>query len=132
MDITGRLIKILPEARGESARGPWVRGGFVIETDDTYPRQVAFTLFGEDRLAMLNGLTMNSQVVVTFSPESREFQERWYTDLRCIRVTPVGAAAPVSPAAPTSAAAPAPTSAAPAQQAPFASQPSDSDDDLPF
>lgn len=60
MDITGRLIKILPEVRGESQRGPWVRGGFVIETDDTYPRQIAFTLFGEDRLAMINGLVMNA------------------------------------------------------------------------
>ena len=74
MDITGRLIKILPEVRGESQRGPWVKGGFVIETEDTYPRQVAFTLFGEDRLAMVNALVMNAPVVVTFSPESREYK----------------------------------------------------------
>ena len=85
MDISGRLIKILPEVRGESQRGPWVRGGFVIETDDTYPRQIAFTLFGEDRIAMLNGLVMNAPVMVTFSPESREYQERWYTDLHSSR-----------------------------------------------
>lgn len=132
MDITGRLIKILPEMRGESQRGPWVRGGFVIETEDTYPRQVAFTLFGEDRLAMLQTLVMNAPVVVTFSPESREYNERWYTDLRCIRVVPFsGAAAPA--AAPASAAPAAPAPAAPAAPAaPFASQPADSDDDLPF
>ena len=30
MEITGKLIQILPEVQGESARGPWVRGGFVI------------------------------------------------------------------------------------------------------
>ena len=104
MDITGRLIKILPEVRGESQRGPWVKGGFVIETEDTYPRQVAFTLFGEDRLAMVNALVMNAPVVVTFSPESREYNDRWYTDLRCIRVVPFagGAAAPAAPAAPHS------------------------------
>ncbi len=132
MDITGRLIKILPETRGESARGPWVRGGFVIETDDTFPRQVAFTLFGEDRLAMLASLAMNAQVVVTFSPESREYNERWYTDLRCIRVSALGAA-PAAPAAAPAAAAPAAAPAAPAEApAPFASQPSGSDDDLPF
>lgn len=131
MDITGKLIKILQEVRGESQRGPWVRGGFVIETEDTYPRQVAFTLFGEDRLAMLNSLVMNAPVVVTFSPESREFNERWYTDLRCIRVVPINGAAPVPQAA---TAAPAPQAAPAAQPAaaPFASQPADSDDDLPF
>ena len=131
MDITGKLIKILQEVRGESQRGPWVRGGFVIETEDTYPRQVAFTLFGEDRLAMLNSLVMNAPVVVTFSPESREFNERWYTDLRCIRVVPINGAAP-APQAATAVPAPQAAPAAQPAAAPFASQPADSDDDLPF
>lgn len=135
MDITGRLIKILPEMRGESQRGPWVRGGFVIETEDTYPRQVAFTLFGEDRLAMLQSLVMNAPVVVTFSPESREYQERWYTDLRCIRVVPFAGTAPAAaqPAAPAAAPVAKPAAAQPAAAPqPFASQPADGDDDLPF
>lgn len=131
MEITGRLTKILSEVRGESQRGPWVRGGFVIETDDTYPRQVAFTLFGEDRLAMVNGLQMNSQIIVTFSPESREFNERWYTDLRCSRVLPVqaGAAATAQPAAQQPA--PQQNSANFAQQ-PAAAMPASDNDDLPF
>lgn len=137
MDVTGRLIKILPEMRGESQRGPWVRGGFVIETEDTYPRQMAFTLFGEERLAMLNSLVMNAPVVVTFSPESREYQDRWYTDLRCIRVVPFSGAAAAAPmgAAPAAAAPQvpqAPQAAPAAPQTPFASQPADGDDDLPF
>lgn len=135
MDITGRLIKILPEMRGESQRGPWVRGGFVIETEDTYPRQVAFTLFGEDRLAMLQSLLMNAPVVVTFSPESREYQERWYTDLRCIRVVPFAGAATAAaqPAAPAATPVAQPAAAQPAAAPqPFASQPADGDDDLPF
>lgn len=86
MEITGKLIKILPENRGESARGPWVRGGFVIETDGEYPRQVAFDCFGEDRVAMVNSIQLNSPVVVTFMPESREFNDKWYTNLRCSRI----------------------------------------------
>jgi hypothetical protein len=126
MDITGRFIKILPEVRGESQRGPWVRGGFVIETDSDYPRQVAFTLFGEDRLAMINGIALNSPVVVTFSPESREFNDRWYTDLRCIRVVPMVAGIPTAAPAAAPTAAPAPSAA------PFASKPAEGDDDLPF
>jgi hypothetical protein len=128
MDITGRLVKIMPEVRGESQRGPWVRGGFVIETEDTYPKQVAFTLFGEDRLAMINGMQMNSQVVVTFSPESREFNDRWYTDLRCIRVLPMqgGAAASAQPGGQSA--------AQPQNNANFAQppMPAGDNDDLPF
>lgn len=147
MEISGRLIKILPEVRGESQRGPWVRGGFVIETDGEYPRQVAFTTFGEDRAAMVHSIPLNSPVIVNFTPESREFQERWYTDLRCSRIQnyvpgqmppaatgynwPAAAApsAPAQPAAPTMP--PAQPAAAPAPQPPFAS-PLNPEDDLPF
>ena len=148
MEITGKLIKILPETRGESQRGPWVRGGFVIETDGEYPRMVAFTTFGEERLAMVASIPLNSPVVVTFTPESREYQERWYTDLRCSRIqsfvpgqmppAATGYAWPAAApqAAPAPAAAPAAPQAMPPQQpaapqAPFAS-PLNPAEALPF
>lgn len=88
MDITGKLIKILPEVKGTSQRGEWVKGGFVIETEGQYPRQAAFVMFGAEKLALLNTLQLNSMVVASFSPESREFNDRWYTDLRCYNVQP--------------------------------------------
>ena len=146
MEITGKLIQLLPDVQGESARGPWVRGGFVIETGDEYPRKVAFTAFGEERVAMAKNLPMGSMVQVTFTPESREFNERWYTDLRCSRIQPFvpgqmppapaagytnwnanGAAQPAAPAAPAT---------APAQPATNFAQPpampANENDDLPF
>ncbi|KWW31260.1 MAG: hypothetical protein AUK63_533 [bacterium P3] len=144
MEITGRLIRILAETRGESARGPWVRGGFVIETEGDYPRQVAFDCFGEDRVAMVKNIPMNSPVIVRFNPESREFNEKWYTNLRCSNVqqyvpgqmpapatgysyAAASTAAPATPAAaPAPAASPAPFASAPAAEMP------NSSDDLPF
>ncbi|MBR3724621.1 MAG: DUF3127 domain-containing protein [Bacteroidales bacterium] len=150
MEITGRLIKILQEVRGESQRGPWVRGGFVIETDGDYPRQVAFTSFGEDRLAMIKSIPINSPVVVTFNPESREYEGRWFTDLRCVRIQsyvagqmppaatgyawpPAAApvAAPTVPPAPAATAPVPPAAPAAPQNPPFAS-PLAPDEDLPF
>jgi hypothetical protein len=146
MEITGKLIQLLPEVSGESARGPWIRGGFVIETDGDYPRKVAFTAFGEERVAMAKSLPMGSLVQVTFSPESREFNDKWYTDLRASRIQPfVPGQMPAAPAgynwagAAPAAAAPAAAPAAPAQPAEqpanFAAAPqmaSNPDDDLPF
>ena len=150
MEISGRLIKILQEVRGESQRGPWVRGGFVIETDGDYPRQVAFTTFGEDRLAMVKSIPLNTPVVVNFNPESREYEGRWYTDLRCSRIqnyvpgqmppAATGYAWPTAPQAPAAPAAapvppqqPAAPAAAPAQpQAPSFASPLGGEDDLPF
>lgn len=150
MEITGKLIQLLPEVSGESARGPWVRGGFVIETDGEYPRKVAFTAFGEERVAMAKNIPMGTPVQVTFNPESREFNEKWYTDLRASRIQPfVPGQMPAAPTAgyawagaPAAAgaqqpAAPAAAPAAPAAQQPgFAAAPpqmaSSPDDDLPF
>lgn len=101
MEITGKLIQILPEVQGESQRGPWIRGGFVIETGDDYPRKVAFTAFGEERVAMAKNIPMGQLVQVTFTPESREFNEKWYTDLRCTRIQPfVPGQMPVPPVPP--------------------------------
>lgn len=145
MEITGKLIQLLPEVQGESARGPWVRGGFVIETGDDYPRKVAFTAFGEERVAMVKNVPMGSMVQVTFTPESREFNEKWYTDLRCSRIQPfVPGQMPAAPAgnynwnpatgtAPVQPAPAAPAAAQPAQA--FAqppAMPQNSEDDLPF
>lgn len=145
MEITGKLIQLLPEVSGESARGPWVKGGFVIETDGDYPRKVAFVTFGEERVAMAKNIPMGSPVQVTFNPESREFNERWYTDLRASRIQPfVPGQMPAAAtgyawqgAAPAAAqpAAPAQPAAVPAEPANFAAAPqmaSSPDDDLPF
>lgn len=135
MEITGRLIKILPETRGESQRGTWVRGGFVIETDGDYPRTVAFDCFGEDRVAMANNIPMNSPVIVRFNPESREFNEKWYTNLRASSIQNYTPGQMPTQATGYSYNAPAPQAAAPAP-APFASAPAEmpksSEDDLPF
>ena len=148
MEITGRLIKILPDVEGEGQRGHWIKGGFVIETGDEYPRKAAFITFGEDRVAMVKNVPMGSMVQVTFTPESREFNDRWYTDLRCSRVQPFVPgqmpAANVPPAAagytwagqngaPAQQAQPAAPAAQPEQSFAAAPQmPASSDDDLPF
>lgn len=140
MEITGKLIQILPDVQGESARGPWVRGGFVIETGDDYPRKVAFTAFGEERVAMAKNIPLGQLVQVTFNPESREFNEKWYTDLRATRVQPFvpGQMPPAAggytwagqPAAAVNAAPAAAPAAAP--QGGMATMPTEGADDLPF
>lgn len=86
--ITGKIIKFLPKTEGDSASGKhWVKAGFVIEYGDEYPAKAAFSIFGEQRLQQCAGLKEGDEVIVDFNPQSREYNERWYTDLQCIRVT---------------------------------------------
>ncbi|MDD2530203.1 MAG: DUF3127 domain-containing protein [Bacteroidales bacterium] len=146
MEIIGKFLKTLPEQSGESQRGPWVRGGFVIETEEQFPKQVAFSLWGEDKVAIVRTMPIGTQIKVFFSPESREYQDRWYTDLRCFRIdtfnpiTSAGAQEQQSPSysAPKPQAPSAPSQSAPLESDPaenygsFNTQEPSADDDLPF
>ncbi len=90
MELIAKLSTILETISGtsQSTQREWVRGGFVVETEESFPRKVAFTLFGQDKVDALNGLAVGSYVRVIFHLESREYQGRWYTDARCESVTP--------------------------------------------
>ena len=91
MELIGKLAKKLPEVTGTSQRGPWVKMDFVIETQDQFPKQVCFSLWGEDKVAVVRNMQLGAEMKVYFSPESKEYNGRWYTDLRCFRIDALGA-----------------------------------------
>ena len=52
MEITGKIIAVLPEQGGVSKNGnEWKKQEYVLETHDQYPKKVCFQLFGADRIA---------------------------------------------------------------------------------
>ena len=51
MQFKGKIIEALPVVTGQGARGQWVKQGFVLEYEPgQYPKQIAFDVFGSDRL----------------------------------------------------------------------------------
>lgn len=81
MDITGKIIQALPEAGGVSRNGnQWRKREYVLETLDTYPKKVCFNFFGE-RIDQYP-LEVGQVVKLFFDLESREYNGRWYTDVR--------------------------------------------------
>ena len=91
---------------------------------EQYPKKMMFSIFGEDKIQQA-AINIGDEVVVSFDINAREFNGRWYNDIRAWRVShDVNGAAPA--AQPYVDAAPA-ASAAPD---PFA--PSNEKDDLPF
>ncbi|MVM30608.1 DUF3127 domain-containing protein [Spirosoma sp. HMF4905] len=86
LELVGKLIKVLPEVSGQSQKGPWSKQEFVIETlDASYPKKVCLTAWG-DKVADLKQYAMGDTLKATFSAESREYNERWYTELRAFRI----------------------------------------------
>jgi len=137
MDLTGRIIAVLPAQSGVSARtgNSWMSQDYVIEVPGQYPKRCVFRIFGEDRIKQYN-VQLNEDVTVQFDIDAHEYQGRWFNDIRAFNIIR-GQAAPA--AAAPSAAAPFPP-AQPAAAAPTAApfppaQESSADgstDDLPF
>ena len=47
MELQGKIIAVLPERSGVSARGEWKVQEFVLETmDSQYPHKMVFDVFG--------------------------------------------------------------------------------------
>ncbi len=87
LEITGKLIKKLPEQTGEGKFGKWIKQEFIIETQDQYPKKICFSTWG-DKTDFLKKVSEGDIITVSFNPESREYNERWYTDLRAWKITP--------------------------------------------
>ena len=96
MKLIAKFVKSLDVISGESDRGTWYRGGMVVRTLFDSEQLVAFTAFGEEKCAKCEAFKVDDIVSVTFQPESREYNDKWYTDLRLIGVSLVGQGVHVS------------------------------------
>ena len=101
MVINGTIYRILQNQEVTFGDGTKKKkGGFVIMREGDYPKPVAFELFGEERLSMLNGLTSGMPVRVSFYAESREGKDgKFYTTLRCTNIMHLMAASNMPSAA---------------------------------
>jgi hypothetical protein len=80
MEITGKLLQLLPPQTGQGKNGTWKKQEFIIETGDTYPKKVCLAIWG-DKID-ISKVGIGSSVTVSFDAESREYNGRWYTDLK--------------------------------------------------
>ena len=129
LDITGKLVQVMPVQSGTSARGGWSKQEFVIETEEQYPKKVCISLWG-DKLKDLEGVQQGETITVSVNIESREFNGRWYTDVRAWRIQRAGAGA--SGGSGYSQNPPANNVPPPTADDSFLGDGSDSVDDLPF
>lgn len=137
MDLSGKVIQILPLQTGEGRNGVWKKQDYIVETQGQYPKKVCFSVWG-DKISQFN-IQENEFITIGMDIESREYNSRWYTDIKAWKVDRPGTAGMAAPAsqntANTNAADPNdPFESTPTVEDPFASgnDSSSADDDLPF
>lgn len=96
MEITGRIIQKLDMQKGTSAKGEWKKQEFIVETNDKFPKKVCVSAWAE-KVDDLSRFAINDIVKVSYNLESREYNGRWYTDVRSWKIEPASGSAPSQP-----------------------------------
>ena len=91
MEITGKIIAVLPANSGTSARtgNPWMSQMYVIETQGQYPKKLAFDVFGEERIKQFN-IKQGEELTVSFDFDAHEYNGRWFNQIRAFNVAKSG------------------------------------------
>lgn len=119
LQVTGTVVDVLDEQSGEGRNGPWRKQEFILETGGQYPKQICMVQWGDniDKFAVQKGETLTAHIDI----QSREYQGRWYTDVKAWRIErdqAQGGGGPQPGPGP--------------DDFPEPPSPSDPDDDLPF
>ncbi|MCM1489593.1 MAG: DUF3127 domain-containing protein [Muribaculum sp.] len=87
MELDGKIILDLGMQQGTSKAGrEWKKREWVLETFGQYPRKVKFHVFGDK--ADTIGIEVGNSYTLSVDAESREFNDRWYTDISCYAARP--------------------------------------------
>ena len=84
MEIQGKVVRLGNLTEGTSPRGAWRKQELIIETIEQFPKQVCLVCWG-DRVAEAQNFTPGQTIKAQISIESREFNGKWYTDVRPFR-----------------------------------------------
>lgn len=121
VEIVAKLLQKFPVQSGTSARGGWSKQEFLVETEDTYPKKICMNVWGDEKVRELSSLNDGETYRFSLNIESREYNQRWYTDIRAWKIDKIDVSKSTDPA-----------SVAPAYYEEPISNLGSEDDDLPF
>ena len=120
LEISGKIIELLAVKSGQSANGEWRKQEYILETDSQYPKKICFMAWG-DKIDEFN-IQQAETLEVSIDLESREYNGRWYTDVKAWKVSRDDATAGSPP----------PFSEQDHYEQPITSGPPIGNDDIPF
>ena len=89
MQLTAKLAQILPAESGMGKNGEWKKQSIIVETEGQFPKKICITVWGDkiNTASWRPGLSLT----IDFDIESREFNGRWYTDVKAWKIEPAEA-----------------------------------------
>ena len=85
LEIKGRLFTTLAQKTGQGQNGEWLIQEFVIETTDQFPKKICLEAWN-DQGKVIQTIQQGTEITVSFNPESKEYQGKWYTKLKVWKI----------------------------------------------
>ena len=84
MQLTAKLIQLLPIQIGTGKNGEWKKQDIIVETDGQYSKKVCISIWGDK----INNdqLLIGNLLKIDFDIESREYNSKWYTDIKAWKI----------------------------------------------
>jgi hypothetical protein len=84
MQLTAKLIQLLPVQTGTGKNGEWKKQDIIVETEDQYPKKICVSIWG-DKINE-SQLQVGKELKIDFDIESREYNGKWYTDIKAWKI----------------------------------------------
>jgi hypothetical protein len=85
MQITAKIHQLLPLQTGEGKNGTWKKQDIIVETEGEFPKKLCISCWGsmadKEMLKEIDKTFVFSIVI-----ESREYNNRWYTDVKAWKI----------------------------------------------
>jgi hypothetical protein len=85
MQIIAKLSQVLPIQTGTGKNGIWKKQDIIVDTDGQYPKKICISIWG-DKIHE-SQLLIGNLLKIDFEIESREYNERWYTELKAWKIS---------------------------------------------
>lgn len=93
--ITATLIQILPIQIGMSKNGQWRKQDIIVETNGQYPKKICVSIWGDKIIE--NQLQIGNSLTISYELESREYNGKWYTDVKAFKIEVVNNPLTITP-----------------------------------
>jgi hypothetical protein len=84
MQLTAKLLTLLPLQTGKGKNGEWKKQDLIVETGDTYPKKICVSVWGDKINPSV--LVVGNELKIDFDVESREYNGRWYSDVKAWKI----------------------------------------------
>ena len=79
MQLSAKLLQILPVQSGTGKNGPWQKHTLIVEALDQYHNQICLTIWGDQ--IDISKIKIGDQLTFNYFIQSKEYNGKWYTNI---------------------------------------------------